>query len=61
MNFDLESSWLGATLVIHRRLFFFFLFSILICRIGGGDLDGNGCDPHQTHPTLGGHSQDFSG
>lgn len=51
VNFDLKSSWLGATLVIH--IFFNF-------RIGGGELDGHGSDTHQTHPTLRDHGHHFS-
>lgn len=58
MNFDLKCSWLGATLVIQGRHFFFFL----IFRVGGGEMRrGYGCDPHNTQSALRDHRHEFVG
>lgn len=55
MNFDLKCSWLGATLVIQGRHFFFFF---LIFRVEGGDMrPGYGCDPHNTQSALRDHKR----
>lgn len=57
MNFDLKCSWLGATLVIQGRLFFFFL----IFRVGGGEMRQYGCDPHNTQSALRDYKHEFTG